>query len=99
MSVAGTFKLTMNTPMGVQTPTLTINEDGGAVSGNMVGQLGTNEFSGGTADGDSANWTMTIEAMGQKIEMTCNCTVDGDSITGKMSSPMGGADFSGKREG
>lgn len=98
MSVAGTFKCTMNTPMGVQTPTLTIKEDGGAVSGTMAGQMGTTEFSGGTADGDSAKWNMTIEAMGQKIELTCNCTVDGDSISGAMNSPMGAADFTGQRE-
>lgn len=98
MSVAGAFKLTMNTPMGVQTPTLTIKEEGGAVSGNMVGQMGTTEFSGGTADGNSAKWDMTIEAMGQKIQMSCNCTVDGDSISGAMSSPMGSADFTGQRE-
>lgn len=99
MSVAGTFKLTMNTPMGTQTPTLTIVEDGGAVSGNMAGPMGTTEFSGGTVDGDSASWDMTIDAMGQQIKLSCNCTVDGDSISGKMSSPMGGADFTGQREG
>jgi len=99
MSVAGTFKLTMNTPMGTQTPTLTINEDGGAVSGNMAGPMGTTEFSGGTVDGNSASWGMELEAMGQKIKLDCNCTVDGDSISGKMSSPMGGADFTGQREG
>lgn len=99
MSVAGVFKLTMNTPMGLQTPTLTINEESGNVSGNMVGQMGTTEFSGGTADGNSATWNMTIEAMGQQIALSCNCTVDGDGISGQMSSPMGGADFTGQREG
>jgi hypothetical protein len=99
MSVAGVYKLTMNTPMGLQTPTLTIVEEDGAVRGNMVGQLGTNEFSGGTLDGNVATWNMTIEVMGQRIEMSCNCTVEGDSISGAMSSPMGGADFTGQREG
>ncbi|MEE8399297.1 MAG: hypothetical protein V3S89_09850 [Desulfobacterales bacterium] len=99
MSVAGTFKLTMNTPMGTQTPTLIINEESGAVSGSMAGPMGTTEFSGGTVDGSSASWDMTLEAMGQQIKLSCNCEVDGDSISGKMSSPMGGADFTGQREG
>ena len=32
MSVAGVYKLTMNTPMGLQTPTLTIVEEDGATT-------------------------------------------------------------------
>ena len=99
MSVAGTYKLTMNTPMGTQTPTLTLTEDGGALSGSMAGEMGTQEFSGGTVDGNEASWNMTISAMGQEIELSCTAKVDGDSISGKMSSPMGGADYTGQREG
>lgn len=99
MSVAGTFKLTVNTQMGTQTPTLTLIEDGGALSGNMVGEFGTQEFSGGKVDGDSGSWDMTISAMGQEIALSCTCAVDGDSISGKMSTPMGDADFTGQREG
>jgi len=98
MSVAGTYKLTVNTPMGTQTPTLTLVEEDGSLSGSMAGQMGTQEFSGGTVDGNSATWDMTISAMGQEIKLSCSCAVDGDSISGKMSSPMGAADFTGQRE-
>ncbi len=98
MSLAGSYKCTMNTPMGVQTPTLTIKEEGGVVSGTMAGQMGNTDFADGKADGDSATWDMTIEAMGQKIAVSCKCTVDGDSISGQMTSPMGAADFTGTRE-
>ncbi len=99
MSVAGTYKLTVNTPMGTQNPTLTLAEDGGAVSGSMAGQMGTQEFSGGTAEGNEASWDMTISAMGQEIKLSCTAKVDGDSISGQMSSPMGAADYTGQREG
>ena len=99
MSVDGTFKLTVNTPMGTQTPTLTLKEDGGALSGTIDGQAGKQAFSGGTVDGNKASWEMTINAMGQDITLSCTATVDGDSITGSMSTPMGAADFTGQREG
>ncbi len=100
MSVAGTFQLTVTTQMGTQTPTLTLKEDGGAVSGTLAGEMiGTSEFSGGTAEGNTATFDVTIQAMGQEIKLSCNCTVDGDSISGKMGTPMGDADFTGQREG
>ena len=99
MSAAGTWKLTINTPMGTQTPTLTLNEEGGKLSGNMEGPMGAVEFSDGTIEGNDLNWEMNIEAMGQKIKLTVTATVDGDSISGKMNSPMGGSDFTGQREG
>lgn len=99
MSVDGTYKLTVNTQMGVQTPTLILKEDGGSLSGTFDGQTGKVDFSGGTVDGNSASWEVTIEAMGQSIKLTCKATVDGDSISGNIDTPMGGADFTGQREG
>jgi len=99
MSVDGTYKLTVNTQMGVQTPTLTLKEDGGALSGTIDGQAGKSDFSGGTVDGNNASWEMTINAQGQEIKLTCTATVDGDSISGKINTPMGGADFTGQKEG
>ena len=99
MSVEGTYKLTVNTPQGVQTPTLTLKEDGGALSGTIDGQEGKTDFSGGTVDGNNASWELTISPQGQKIKLTFNATVDGDSISGQVSTPMGGADFTGQREG
>ena len=63
----------------------------------MVGDMGTTEFSG-TAEGNTAKFDLEIDAMGQKIALSCELTVDGDSIKGTMTSPMGGMDFSGERE-
>lgn len=99
MSVDGTFKLTVNTQMGTQTPTLVLKEDAGALSGSFDGDTGKYDFSGGTVDGNSASWDMTIQAMGQEVKLTCTATVDGDSISGNINTAMGGADFTGQREG
>ena len=99
MSVAGTYKLTLNTPMGQQTPTLTLQEDGGSLSGTFAGQMGAQDFSGGTVDGNSFKFDVNINAMGNEITLNVTGTVDGDDISGTMNTPMGGSDFTGTREG
>ena len=99
MALAGTYKLSLTTPMGPQTLTLTLAEEGGQLSGSMSGELGSAEFTGGTIDGDSASWEMNFSAMGQEIKLDCSCAVDGDSISGKLSSSYGPGDFTGQREG
>ncbi|MBU4317626.1 MAG: hypothetical protein KKF30_10155 [Proteobacteria bacterium] len=99
MSITGTYILSLQTPMGTQTPTLKLKEDGGKVSGSMAGPMGSNEFDNGTANGNAVTWEMKISAMGQNIALSCNALVDGDAISGKMTSPMGALDFTGKREG
>lgn len=99
MSVDGTYKLTVNTPQGVQTPTLTLKEDAGALSGTLDGQAGRSDFSGGTVDGNNASWELTISPQGQEIKLTFTAAVEGDNISGKVNTPMGGVDFTGQREG
>ena len=98
MAVSGKYKITLNTPMGAQTPILTLKEDKGTLSGSMVGELGDNQFSGGKVEGNKASWNMDISAMGMQVSLSCEATIDGNNIKGTMSSPMGGADFSGQRE-
>lgn len=97
MSVAGVFKVTMDTPMGAQEVTLTLNEEDGGLSGSINGAQGTQEFTGGTVDGNSASWKIE---MTQPMEMTLEftATVDGDKISGdaKLGS-FGNASFSGAR--
>ena len=99
MSVAGTYKLTVNTPRGTQTPTLTLKEEGGSLSGTYAGQMGTTEFSGGSVDGNNVKFNITLSAMGREITLSFDGTIDGDNISGSMTTPMGGSEFTGTREG
>jgi len=99
MSVAGTYKLTMNTPMGVRTPTLILKEEGGTVSGTYAGQMGTTEFSGGMADGNNVKFDVSISPMGQEITLSFDGTIEGDSISGSVNTPRGASEFTGTREG
>ena len=99
MSVTGTYKLTINTPMGTRTPTLILKEEGGALSGTFAGQMGTTEFSGGTAEGNSVKFDVSISAMGQEITLSFSGTIEGDSISGSVNTPRGASEFTGTREG
>ena len=97
MSVEGKWNLKVSTPMGEQTPVLTLNVSGNECSGSFAGAQGSAEFSGGSVEGDKVSFSLQIEAMGQKINLECSATVDGDKISGELKSPMGPAQFSGER--
>jgi len=99
MSVAGTYKLTVNTQMGAQQSTLTLKEEGGSVSGTYASRMGSSDFSGGTIEGNAVKFDITLNAMGREFTLNCDATIDGDSIKGNLNTPMGGADFTGTREG
>ena len=99
MSVAGTYKLTINTPGGTRTPTLTLKEEGGSLSGTFAGQWGATEFGGGKADGNSVKFDVSISPMGQEIALSFDGTIEGDSISGSVNTPRGASEFTGTREG
>lgn len=97
MSADGSWNCTINSPMGAQQATITLVTDGGSLSGKMEGAQGTQEFSGGTADGDNLEWVVEMTSpMPMKLEISA--TVDGDSISGNVKlGAFGDATFSGTR--
>lgn len=97
MSIAGTWNITMNSPMGAQSATLDLKVDGGSVTGSMKSPMGEIEISEGTADGDSATWKATL-TQPMAITMDFTAKAEGDSISGKVAlGSFGNADFSGTR--
>jgi len=97
MSADGNWNVTINSPMGAQEAVLTLNTDGGTLSGSMAGAQGTQEFSGGTVDGDSLAWEVN---MTQPMPMTLEITgaVNGDVIEGNVKlGAFGNASFTGTR--
>jgi hypothetical protein len=96
MSVDGTWKLTMVTPMGTQASTLTLASNDGALSGTMEGPQGTVPIEDGALDGAKATWNITAAQMGMKIAFSAN--VDGDKIAGEAElGAFGKATFDGTR--
>jgi hypothetical protein len=94
MSADGTWKVTINSPMGVQQGTLNVKTEGNTFTGSFDGQMGKQDVSG-TVDGDKLSWKTNITSP-MPLELTFNITVSGDSLSGAVqagafgSSPVSG---------
>ena len=97
MSADGTWKTTMNTPMGPQQGTLELKTDGNVLTGKLSGTQGEIEIKDGTVDGNSLAWKADITTpMAMTLEFTA--TVDGDEISGNVKlGAFGNASLSGTR--
>lgn len=97
MSVDGDWKVTMNSPMGAQEATLTLKAEGSALSGKIVGPQGTQDFAGGTIDGEALSWKINMTQR-MPIELEFDARVEGDSISGNVKlGAFGNATFQGAR--
>jgi len=97
MSADGTWKTTMNTPMGAQNGTLTLATDGGTLTGKLSGPQGEIDISDGTVDGNQLAWKADITSP-MPMTLEFSATVDGDDISGDVKlGAFGNATFSGTR--
>lgn len=98
MSVAGTYTTTVKSPMGDQKGTLTVNSgDGDSWTGTMAGGLGSMDITDGTVSGNTLHWTMDM-TVPMPMKLTCEATVDGDTLTGKVNAgAFGDMPLSGER--
>jgi hypothetical protein len=97
MSAAdGTWKITINTPMGAQEVTATITTSGDTFTGKTSGRMGDSDVSG-KVDGDTLTWSAAItQPMPMTLEFTA--TVAGDAMTGNVKlGAFGNAPLSGVR--
>lgn len=97
MSADGDWKVTMNSPMGSQEATLTLQTDGNSLSGKIAGPQGTQEFDGGSVDGDNLAWKINM-TQPMPMELEFDAIVDGDAIKGNVKlGSFGNATFEGQR--
>ena len=83
MSVDGTWNITMNTPMGPQTATLTLKSNGDALEGSVSGPQGSLDIEEGKVDGNNATWAINMtQPMAMRLD--AKATVDGDKLTGEV---------------
>ena len=96
--VTGRWEMTINTDQGALPGTLTLQQDGEALSGSLISDQGTLEFDGGTVSENKIEWVVEVDAGGQFIEISMNGVVDGDMISGTMDfGGYGGGDWTAKR--
>jgi hypothetical protein len=81
MSVSGTWKLTIDTPMGRQESTLELTEDGSTLSGTASSNGEVIDIFDGSVDGDNVTWKVKITKP-ISVTATLTGTVNGDEISG-----------------
>jgi len=97
MSADGTWKTTMNTPMGAQNGTLTLATNGSTLTGKLSGPQGDIDINDGTVDGNQLAWKADITSP-MPMTLEFSATVDGDNISGDVKlGAFGNATFSGTR--
>src|SRR5215831_19762900 len=98
MAVDGTWKLTVNTPMGTQESTLVLASSGAALTGTQAAASGESRpIDGGTVNGNAVSWKTSI-AKPMALTLEFNGTVTGDQMSGSVKLGMFGTQsFSGTR--
>lgn len=83
-TVAGTWKLTLASMMGAQEATVVLDVDGTTVTGRASTDAASIQLHPGTVDGNAV--TLPIELTSpMRISVVANLTVDGDTLSGKVS--------------
>ena len=91
MSVAGTYDVTIKTPMGDQKGKLTINPAGDSFTGSVTSDMmGSMDIAGGKVAGNTLTWTMDMKVP-MPMTLECDATVDGDAISGSIKAGMFGS--------
>jgi hypothetical protein len=98
MSADGTWKLTMQTPIGEKKSTVALQTSGEALTGKLTGDEGNaTDIYEGKVTGNSASWKADIKNP-MPLTLTFTGTVDGDKIAGTVSAgAIGSWPFSGHR--
>ncbi|HEY1833971.1 MAG TPA: hypothetical protein VGG08_06000 [Solirubrobacteraceae bacterium] len=97
MSADGTWKITVQTPMGAQASTVELSSEGGGLSGTQSGNGESGAIYDASVDGDSASWKIDITRP-LALTVTFTATIDGDAISGTArAGAFGSSPFSGTR--
>lgn len=98
MTVDGTYKIEVKSPMGKQKMTITLVQDGASVSGNVADRRAVNEFSDGVVNDNEFSFEFKMKSPMGVIDSACSGKVEGDKISGITKTPLGNAPFEGVRE-
>ncbi|HXJ96188.1 MAG TPA: hypothetical protein VMT20_25395 [Terriglobia bacterium] len=97
-NVSGEWDLSVETPNGTGTPSVTFKQDGENLTGTYKGRFGESQLKG-TIKGNEFTFTVTISIQGQDLVLDYSGTVDGDSMKGKAKfGDYGEGNFTGKKK-
>jgi len=83
---AGSWDVTIATPIGELAAVLDITEQEGAISGTARSDAETVEFLDPVADGSRLTWAQEVTTP-MKLRLNFDVTVDGDTMTGTSKPP------------
>ena len=95
--LAGEWTLTIDTPRGVQHPTLVIEQDGESYSGTYHSLRGPLAIKSISRTGDDFEFPLLITVPIGDIEVKYAGSINGDDLTGTVANPRGEVPFTGKR--
>jgi hypothetical protein len=98
MAIDGTWKLTVNSPMGAQEGTLVLATSGNALTGTQSAASGeSQQIQDGHVDGDTISWKASITRP-MALTLEFSGTVSGDTLQGSVKFGMfGSGGFTGVR--
>src|SRR5260370_28296390 len=97
-NVTGEWNLTVETPNGTGTPTVTFKQDGETLTGTYKGRFGEAPLKGTIKD-NAIKFSVTISPQGQDVVIEYSGAVDGDTMKGKAKfGDMGEGAFTGKKK-
>ena len=98
MSADGTWKLTMQTPIGERKSTLALQSSGAALTGKLTAdEGGGTDIYEGKLSGTTASWKADIKNP-MPLTLVFSGTIDGDKMSGTVSAgAIGSWPFAGTR--
>jgi hypothetical protein len=93
----GTWTLNINSPQGEIVSTLTLRQEGSALSGEIKSQLGTSPITG-SIKGNEITFDYKVNFQGQDLPITATGKIDGASVSGQMSAMGTSFDYSGTKK-
>ncbi len=98
LQVAGTWNITIEAP-GQELPvTLILTQQGDKITGQMqAGQLGNSDIKNGIVTTGGISFDATVNFGGQSIDLSVSGKIEGNKISGSVSTPMGAVPFSGSK--
>lgn len=96
-NVTGQWTMTVETAQGGGNPTFNLKQEGAKVTGTYKGQLGEAPVTG-TVAGNNVTLSYKLSVQGFDLEVTYSGTVEGDTMSGKVSlGQLGEGTFTGKK--
>ena len=96
--VTGNWAMTVESPMGTGNPSFALVQKGEEVTGTYKGQLGEAKVAG-TLKGNALSLVYDINAQGMELKITYSGTVDGNTMSGKVSyGDQGEGTFKGTKQ-